>query len=51
MEREGGGGEKKNYKCCYSPSPAAQFFGLRRAGEVEFVIIAREGGWLGGGGG
>lgn len=35
---------KKNYKCRYSPSPAAQFSGLRRAGEVEFVIIAREGG-------
>lgn len=46
MEREGG----KNYKCYYSPTPAAQFFGLRRAGEVEFVIIARQGGWLGRGG-
>lgn len=37
MERE-----EKNYKCSYSPTPAAQFAGLRRAGEVEFVIIARE---------
>lgn len=37
MERE-----EKNYKCSYSPTPAAQFSGLRRAGEVEFVIIARE---------
>lgn len=24
--------EKKNYKCSYSPTPAAQFCGLRRAG-------------------
>lgn len=37
MERE-----EKNYKCSYSPTLAAQFSGLRRAGEVEFVIIARE---------
>lgn len=42
MEREG----EKNYKCCCSPTSAAQFFGLRRAGEVEFVIIASKGGRL-----
>lgn len=36
---------KKIINVAILPLRTAQFSGLRRAGEVEFVIIAREGGW------